>query len=302
MHALFTSNMIKRKNTIGARILQITIGIYLLFRLIGEFRFTKFIYSTAFEITNAEMKIIYAALLGCFIGAVLLLANIQSRLAVLIVLISFIYLGDHSVVGDGGDNILRITLGYMLLLDQRESSLRYSTPSFRVGLHNIGVFAIIAQICIMYWTGGLTKIRGDTWFNGTALYYIMNVEQYTTGLSFIRNLFLSPVIVTLLTYSTIIYQVGFPFMIFNKFHILWAVIGLFFHLGIMFGMGLVTFSLIMMGLILFTLSDSEWMGIRIFLQDKVIPSLRMLSKSSSVVSLVFKTKPVSGEKSGQSDA
>ena len=73
-----------------------------------------------------------------------------------------------------------------------------------------------------------------------------------------QELFKNPWIVTFATYSAVLYQVGFPFMLLNRLHWIWIVLGVGFHLGIGVVMGLVSFSIAMMGLVLFTVRDSEW--------------------------------------------
>lgn len=118
--------------------------------------------------------------------------------------------------------------------------------------------AIYVQLIILYSVAGLSKVQGDYWLNGTALYYIQNVEWFSTNIPLIIQAFKNPWIVTISSYAAMLYMIGFPFMLFNRFHLLWAAMGISFHLAIAISMGLIDFSLIMIGLILFTITDNEY--------------------------------------------
>ncbi|WP_157911765.1 hypothetical protein [Alteribacter populi] len=59
-------------------------------------------------------------------------------------------------------------------------------------LHNLAVIACGAQLIILYFVSGLGlyQTMGGMWHEGTAIYYITQVEQYYIP-SFIGNLVLS---------------------------------------------------------------------------------------------------------------
>lgn len=242
----------------SSRLLQILVGIYFIFRFITEFRFTQFIFSASSNMSDAQIINAYFLQLLTLLAASLLILGIFTRISTLICLAVFTYLGNLSMNGDGGDNILRIVLFYMLLFDDRLARKFDVKPSLRIAIHNLGVIAIIVQVSILYLTAGTIKLSGETWINGTALYYVSHVEQYSTPYIFIRDLFKNPYFVTLSTYSTIIYQLGFAFMLNNRYHLIWVILGIVFHIGVGFVMGLLTFSFVMIALILFTLSNKEW--------------------------------------------
>ncbi len=44
-------------------------------------------------------------------------------------------------------------------------------------VHNLGLLAIVTQLCIVYMTAGLMKVQGEMWRDGTALYYILQVDE-----------------------------------------------------------------------------------------------------------------------------
>lgn len=56
---------------------------------------------------------------------------------------------------------------------------------------------------------------GEPWQNGTALYYILQVKEF--NLPWIGNLITSSdILIVFGTYFTVMLQVAFPFLLFNK--------------------------------------------------------------------------------------
>lgn len=113
-------------------------------------------------------------------------------------------------------------------------------------IHNFAITACIIQICIVYFTSALYQINGEKWFNGTALYYITQVDLYSNpNLDFLISQ--NDIIMTFLTYFSIIIKIAFPFFIFNKRTKIFIACNIvLFHLGISIFMGLVTFGMTMM--------------------------------------------------------
>jgi hypothetical protein len=90
----------------------------------------------------------------------------------------------------------------------------------------------------------------------------------------------------------------FPVAIFSRFKFLWIGAGICFHLGIAYFMGLLTFSLVMIGLELFLISDQEYSLLSRYargIQDRIIHtpvSKKIMStiKGVLVVKNILKTK------------
>ena len=99
---------------------------------------------------------------------------------------------------------------------------------------------------------------GEYWQNGVALYYILRVNSYSwTGLGAL--LYTNEYVVVVLTYATVLFEIAFPFALFNR----WTrrsilVAGVLFHLGIAVSMGLVAFSWMMLSLYFVFVSDREY--------------------------------------------
>jgi hypothetical protein len=101
------------------------------------------------------------------------------------------------------------------------------------------------QICVIYGYTGWEKLKGGSWWDGTALWSVMANPQMTTmDFSFLRY---APWMIPIVAYLTIIFEVYFPVMVaWPKTRYLWLILGVFFHAGIGLFMGLGPFALVMM--------------------------------------------------------
>lgn len=276
----FNSLFTDRKNTIGLRIFINIIAIYFIFRFFTEFPRAEFLYSTGVDFIPGYSRIALTITLFCSLA---LLAGKYVNIALFFCLASFWYLSDTSNAGDGGDNILRIVMLYLIFIDSKIFKNDYK-PGNRIFIHNLAVYAVLLQVMILYFVSGTVKMQGESWYQGTAMYYVLATQQFGPGMEIVNSLFKNAWITSILSHLTMIYQVGFPFMIYNRFHLVWAAIGIAFHVGIAITMGLFTFSLIMIGLILFTISDAEWVKIGQFFH-KLNGLIRISALSNHLLSI-----------------
>jgi hypothetical protein len=98
------------------------------------------------------------------------------------------------------------------------------------------------QICIIYAYTGFEKLKGGTWWEGTALWSVFaNPQMVAFDLTFFRYL---PWLVSMIGFVTILFESYFPVMMLNKnTRYPWLVMGVGFHVGIAAMMGLWPFSL-----------------------------------------------------------
>lgn len=93
---------------------------------------------------------------------------------------------------DGGDNLAYLVIPMLLLTccyDRFSISTGLAAKitrrlpevlrSLSAPLHNLGVLAIALQICLVYVTSGLYKVQGKLWQDGTALFYVLRVPEFT---------------------------------------------------------------------------------------------------------------------------
>lgn len=99
---------------------------------------------------------------------------------------------------------------------------------------------------------------GEVWQNGTALYYVLRSQWFTwPGVS--EMVYGNSHVVTGLTYATVLFEVSFPFMLFNRWTRYLAIgIGASMHVGIALLMGLFPFSWTMLSLYFLLISDREY--------------------------------------------
>ena len=124
------------------------------------------------------------------------------------------------------------------------------------------------QICIIYAYTGFEKLKGATWWDGTALWTVFANPQFVNyDFIFLRNF---PLFFAIGTFVTIVFEVYFPAMVaFRKTRHLWLGLGIVFHTAIAILISLWPFSLIMMS-VYFLFLDKE--------------TLHVLKKSMPVVS------------------
>ncbi|WP_030984648.1 HTTM domain-containing protein [Streptomyces sp. NRRL S-1813] len=83
-------------------------------------------------------------------------------------------------------------------------------------VHNAAMLVIGAQVCLLYATAGWYKIQGARWQDGSALHYPLHLDYFSpwTGLSQVLDS--RSIVVTLITYGTVVAQVAFPFTLLNR--------------------------------------------------------------------------------------
>ncbi|MFH8692876.1 HTTM domain-containing protein [Streptomyces anulatus] len=164
----------------------------------------------------------------------------------------------QTVLLDGGDNLAYLVIPMLLLTRCYD---RFSFPSgigerivdrlpgqvraTATPLHNIGVLAIALQMCLVYVVSGLYKVQGQMWQDGTALFYVLRVPEFSfPALS--HFVYENDFLVFSGTYVTVLFLVYFPLGILVPALRPWAaVMSIGFHLGIGLLMGLTGFALTM---------------------------------------------------------
>jgi hypothetical protein len=124
--------------------------------------------------------------------------------------------------------------------DKREGSLQRKMPS----LSRVGFRLLQMQVCAIYFFSGLGKVRGASWWDGSAVWRVLGDRLLVTyDLSFLKNF---PFLIVLLTYSTLIFEVYFVAAMLNqKIRYKWLLFGVGLHIGIAVIMNLPFFSMIM---------------------------------------------------------
>ncbi|MFZ5440722.1 MAG: HTTM domain-containing protein [Myxococcota bacterium] len=261
----------------GLRAFQFLMGLAMAFRVATEFRFAGWLYGPHGIGTGTSVSMLrgwhgaidwvyqleatpFLVVLVEGVAATLFLWGRHTRLAAALGLFTVQLLEWRTPeILDGGDNLTRLCLGFMLLTLSNDAPAP-PKGSFAVFLHNVGVVLLLAQIVVLYFSAGLAKAGGQAWTNGTALFLVSQVEEFS--LPSLRWLFKEPLVTSALSQLTVLWQLLFPLGVFSRLRWVFVVTGLGFHLGIAFFMGLVSFSLVMLGAELFLLSDEDHLRVR----------------------------------------
>lgn len=210
--------------------------------------------------------------------AVLFILGWHTRLVGPLMLIGQVSLIERMpVLGDQGDNILRIGLTLLMFmhtsefwsLDARRRAVTAAVPMhpgfqplatlknlynsqfvlprwFSNGVHNIALAMLGFQIIVIYISAGMFKVQGELWQHGTAIYYPMQLEEYKPFPFLSDAMTHFGVMVGLATYVVVFTQIFFPLML---LHIVTRRIAIslviIFHLSIAVLMALPWFSLSM---------------------------------------------------------
>ncbi|MCW2829549.1 MAG: hypothetical protein JWP31_241 [Aeromicrobium sp.] len=210
------------------------------------------------------------------------------------------------VLGDQGDNILRVGLFTLLFMHTSEfwsldARRRRRTEAVDVdrrdflpaagavlrnawnghflvprwlsnGVHNIAVATLAFQLVLIYIAAGMFKVQGTLWQHGTALYYPLQLQEYKP-LPFLTDLFTSfGVLVGISTYVVVFTQLFFPLMMLNKITRRIAIsLVLLFHVSIAILMALPWFSLSMIAFDAIWVSSSTYIAAERWLGSRLSP-------------------------------
>jgi hypothetical protein len=110
---------------------------------------------------------------------------------------------------------------------------------------NIAIRLIQLHMCVIYLFAGLSKLRGETWVGGDAIWgALASYEYQTLDMTWMANYFW---MINLLTLVTVVWEVSYFALIWNRItRPIYLLIAVGTHLGIGFCMGMITFGLIML--------------------------------------------------------
>ncbi|SDS01031.1 Vitamin K-dependent gamma-carboxylase [Brevibacterium siliguriense] len=225
-----------------------------------------------------------AMMIGLALLAVVIILGWRTRIVLpvyLVLWVSFIELNDGA--GDQGDNAYRMFMIALLFADTtRRWSLdarrRARNPEFPdrdggqwrwalIMANNLAIVVLAFQVCAIYMSGGLYKAGGEAWQHGFAVYNPLHTQQFGTWpvLSDLMTAW-GPMVVAI-SWGSILFQCAFPFMLFNRYTRIIALLGILsFHLGIALLMGLPWFSLTMIAVDAIFIRDRSFAKVRGYLR------------------------------------
>ena len=216
----------------------------------------------------------YAIVWMGIIAAFMLMIGWQSRLAAFITWLVWVSLWNRNpLLLDGDDAILKLMCFYLMLSScgncwSVDACLQIKPQQVSVWPLRLIQF----QIALIYFVSGWVKFHSPEWLDGTIMQYVLIHPQYSRwdGWSFIDNPLLSGVLVALAGFIRW-WELLFPFLLINahsrKISLL---IGILFHVGLLFTMNLRWFPVIMLSLYPALLSNSSF----IWLEEKLLNHYR----------------------------
>lgn len=192
---------------------------------------------------------------GLFLGLLLLmLLGVGTRVAALAIWVLHMgFLQRNYAIVFGADVISAVLLFYLAFARTEDrlsvASLwrREAPPAPRAPEALSSMFARLlqVQIAVIYAYTGFEKLRGASWWDGTALWTVLgNPQMVAFNMDFVRG---APLVIAALTFATILFEIYWPAAVLSRrSRGPWLAAGVLFHAGIGAIMSLWTFSLIML--------------------------------------------------------
>lgn len=221
--------------------------------------------------------------------SVLLVLGWRSRIVIPVLLVLYIALfRTNAYIGDGGIQLMRMVLLYMVFVDtsgrwsldarRRRAAAEAGKPSRSASwawlatlLHNGAVVLIAFQIFVVYVASAMYKIQGGMWQHGTAIYYVFQLDEFSTWPAVTEVMGRSGVLVAILSYSAVFVQLFFPFLLLRRSTRILALVAITgMHLGIGVLMGLMYFSMTMIAIDAIFIRDVTYQAV----ERRLAPVLR----------------------------
>ncbi|MFO0807195.1 MAG: hypothetical protein U0746_01075 [Gemmataceae bacterium] len=193
----------------------------------------------------------------------------QTRItSVLTWLAGLAYFQRNPLVLFGQDTMMNLCLFYLMMapcgqvwsvdawLAKRRGTYKGTAPSVSA---NFVLRGLQIHYCLMYMSAGLSKLKGQSWWNGTAPWGTMTNPEFSplyiqpfigllTWLCQTENRWLWEAYMSSIVVFTLVLEIGFPFLVWTRLRPIMVAGAILLHLGIAIYMGLIVFSMFMMAL------------------------------------------------------
>jgi hypothetical protein len=184
--------------------------------------------------------------------AILLLIGLKTKIVAIVCwLFHVLLLNNSPLTSYGLDSFLLSLLFYCCIFPVHLSwSVDYWRKPILIDENQLKLFLIFIQLnlCIVYATAGLSKLEGQTWSNGDAIWFAITQPQFFSRFTMPLLNFLStyPLTVKFLTWGTLVLEISYAIFIWIKnirVAFFFAIIMMHLFIGVI--MQLYLFSLIM---------------------------------------------------------
>lgn len=175
---------------------------------------------------------------------------------------------------NGGDNLLKFILLYMVFVDSfAYLSINKTRPkdnSYSNVLSNLSVLAICLHLCLIYFISALHKANATVWFHGVATYYTFQLERFS-GTNLNSLLAQNSFFVVVSTYFTLLVEMYYPILVwFKKTKTIIVLCMISIHVGISIFMMLYDFQVIFILAQGFFFKNSFWLSKYNALKNKIM--------------------------------
>jgi hypothetical protein len=168
-------------------------------------------------------------------------------------------------ISDGSDNVIAVMLPILCLCYTKTIIKTSVINTLNIICTTYLRIALMIQVSLIYFISFTYKMQGELWQNGTALYYIMRVNEFCAiplNITLTQNHYF----VIFATYFSLFFQICFAFLIWFR-QTKWIVIflGCIFHIGIWIFLKIDNFSWIMIATYAIFVTDKEFLNINNYL-------------------------------------
>lgn len=169
---------------------------------------------------------------------------------------------------NGGDILARMILFYLVFADSYRYFVLFKQKwqdderqKLLNLLSNLAALSIMLQLCVAYFSAGVTKLIEPVWWQGEATYYAMSMERYI-GTSFNKNLIQQKWIDYATNYGTLVFELLFPVLIWiRKFRKPLLYAGVLFHACIYIFLMIYGFEIVFVLTYGLFLPNRQWLGV-----------------------------------------
>ncbi len=179
----------------------------------------------AFGIDSFFIRDHYMALVWlCMIMLVLNLFGIgRNIVSLLLFLLMTVLYHINNQFANSGDEMSMLLLLYLSFANTFSHFVLFKRKPFAPAtekgynlISNLADWSLIINLCISYFMAGAHKILQPYWQDGTAIYYFINDDRYSLFAAGSKHVALPWTISFIIGYGTVILELLFPFLVFNK--------------------------------------------------------------------------------------
>ncbi|MCP4787623.1 MAG: HTTM domain-containing protein [Fuerstiella sp.] len=232
-----------------------------------QFYQNDFVFSFFYFVSDEWLVIVHWS---CVIVAIMFCLGLATRLtSVLAFLITISYSQRVPIANFGLDQILGLLCLYLavgpsgsafsidqLIRDRWRKSKGLTIEVRKFASARTALRLIQIHLCVIYFWAGFSKLKGDTWWTGEAMWQVIASQEYqTVDLTWMAWI---PWLPYLIAHATVVWEVFFCVLVWNRrLRPLMLALGTGMHFGIGAFLGLWTFALIMT-YCYFAFGNPEW--------------------------------------------